>query len=248
MNENNSPLTRVTKENRGEQHSTTMILGPIGSGKTRSLATLTPYGRTVIIDVDRQAGKLFDCKETISDNLEIIDVNPPIKPNGDPDWIATYQAVEKFLVETSQSKDPPFAIVIDTLTTLNEICLNYVRSIGNVDLGKTQLQHYNMGKEYLERLIRKFLVIRAVRVVNCHLIKEKDETTGRIVSRPNLPGQMADLLPCKFQNILFTEVSGTREKKQWSFITVPDDQVIARVSREMKPMIPQDFGIVLGKK
>lgn len=244
----NSPLTKVTPQNRGDQHPTIMVLGSIGSGKTYGLRTLTPYGKVVILDIDRQASKLFDCKETVIENLEVIDVNPPAKANGDPDWLETFKAIENFLVELSQAKEPPFAVCIDTLTTLNEICLNYVRSIENVDLGKTQLQHYNMGKEYLERLLRKFLIIRAIRVVNCHLIKEKDDVSGRIVSRPNLPGQMADLLPGKFQNILFSEVSGSRDAKKWSFVTVPDDQTIARVSRSMKPVIPQDFGIILGKK
>jgi len=244
-------IKRMTHESPLRDDDTILVQGNMGSGKTIAIGTLTPFGMVEVIDCDGQARKLRTLPESfgvVQENLVIWDVCKQQTPQGETDWVQAYKDVDVLMLDLCRREEPPFAVVLDTTTTLKEICLNYVRVTNSTPLGKTELQHYNYSKEHLERFLRRFMMIRSVRVVNCHLATEKDEVTGKIYSAPDVPGQLARDLPTKFSNVLIAEAFGSKEARKWQFITTGDDRTGARTSRILKSLIPPDFGIVLGKK
>ena len=244
-------ITPLTSTSPRVVDDSILTQGNMGSGKTVALATLTPWGKVEVVDCDGQAQKLFDLPPSfglVKENLTVWSCRKEVSAQNEVDWIASYKDVDALLLDLCRRKEPPFAVVLDTTTTLKEICLNYVRVTQNAPLGKTELQHYNYSKEHLERFIRRFMMIRSVRVVNCHLATDKDDVTGKIYSAPDVPGQLARDLPTKFSNVLIAEATGAKDQRKWAFLTTGDDRTGARTARILPSVIAPDYGIVLGKK
>ena len=243
MNEKIKAIQRIVGRDPDQtiQPSSILTVGEVGHGKTWSLRTLLPYGRVVILDLDRQARKLAD--DIQAENLDIYDFSVQ-----DSDFTSAYQELDDLTLALTR-EDPPFAIVLESGTSLRELCVNHVLQMTGHAVGTpTSLPHYDWAKQWMQKILYKFMAMRCVRIINCHIEWIKNDVTGMVATQPNLPGKMAQALPGKCRNVLLAEASGPRTDKKWNFITIPDDKLGARTERILPPIIPQDYGIILGLK
>lgn len=238
------PIDMSSADTQGPQALRALVYGETGSGKTFSLLTLPESMQPVLyLDFDGNSealkgqfkpGQFF--VEPIED-FKIMGKNR--KANG-------YNQAKQTLIDLQAGKFDfePKTIVIDSVTRLYEMIMDHGLEKGaRGEEAPPQLQDYGIAARLM------VLFLRVCIATNCNLIflaHEKayaNEVTGIEKGVPALTGQLGDIVPRYFQEILHAKAQGSGDKRKWSWDTVPMGKFVGRTTRGLASNVEQDWGL-----
>lgn len=283
-------------------YSSFLIIGPYKTGKTQSTATLhklktRPWvqgKKLYYYDFDEGCQPVIRVakRENWADELKIfryprvggekIGENENVKRSSEPfkdfltDINRLYDQLEPSGTRWKESfvADAPYAIVVDSLTAIQDDILSFTLGLRHKELGNAAVDG---RQEYGMQMGKIVETIRSVRALPCFVVWLAHEqtkmgtvkmpsappgasqqtktdlaprTTGLIYKLPVVTGQLANQIGGEFGAVLFTTVNPiTSTQADYMWITRPDGGEIRGAGTRLKEGLPQqvkqDFNLVV---
>ena len=117
----------------------------------------------------------------------------------------------------------PKAIAIDSLTTLGNICMNYVLSESG-SKGPPQIQHWGAQTQHLEVVMDRLSAWPIMFICTAHIQRDENKITeGGREYLPLTTGKFAGKVGIYFDDVWYTKAGkGTDGKRQFTIITESD--------------------------
>lgn len=152
--------------------------------------------------------------------------------------LAQVEALISKLAENPPQLDKFHTVVVDTFTTLQERDLRDL-AIRAAQLDSSRNPNVNIGSDYqqnnnhMRSIARKLADLERNVVIICHVKEEKDDSTGRMLWRPNLTPKLASAMAGMFDMVGFMTVQPVitdegKEKLERRLQVHPTNQVIAK--------------------
>ncbi len=188
-------------------NSSFLIIGDSGTGKTRLAGT---FPKPYFFDMDKGMASLrgMDIEyDTFKDS------SPKGTPMPDRGIYPYGTAWQKFMDKANEIGEQidkgtcPFeTLVVDSVTTLTQICMNYVLKQKNKVGGPPEIQHYGMQMELLKTVFDQLTSWPLIKVVVSHVQRTENQVTEQEQMLPLVTGKLAGLLPVYFDEVYFTDV------------------------------------------
>lgn len=188
-----------------------VIYGNAGCGKSRFAATF-PY-KCGVIDTDNGA------LAYVNSPHDIVTIRPDSKePNTTPIAYTYIQAaITHFL------SDPQYhGIILDSITTISDACMNHVISINKHYPGIPTLPERNAALETMKSMLSRIQSSNKHFILIAHERMDKDEMTGRIWCRPAVAGQYSASMPVYFDEVYHGNPRRTSHGIEYKFDTAQD--------------------------
>lgn len=133
------------------------------------------------------------------------------------------QAWPAFILRINQLGDKieqnPRPIGFDSLTTMSDICMNYVlREAGSP--GKApQIQHWGAQIELMKAVMDQISAWPTIFVATAHIQRNTNDVTQVIEQLPLLTGKLAGKIGIYFDEVWYTQVSGSGSDKKFTLKT-----------------------------
>tara|TARA_R110000787_G_scaffold47246_1_gene114452 strand:+ start:52 stop:663 length:612 start_codon:yes stop_codon:yes gene_type:complete len=160
-------------------------------------------------------------------------------PNG-------YEQAKKVITDLHEGKldFKPKTLIIDSVTRLYEAIMDHgLNASSRGEEAPPQLQDYGIASRLM------VLFLRVCIQTNCNIIflaHEKayaNEVTGIEKGVPALTGQLGDIVPRYFQEILHAKAKGAGDKREWKWDTGPMGKFVGRTTRGLDTTVEQDWSI-----
>ena len=240
-----------------------LLLGETGAGKTGALGTLAAAGyRLFIADFDNGLDILRDPKvldpkfqdkvffKTFYDKTQILGGNIVPSATGYTDF---GKAMGKWLEGTEDlggiyTWGPKDVFVIDSLTFLGNMIMNYVLQLAGRSGQKPQLQDFGTAVDTQEAIIETLYnpAVKCNVVVTAHIQRQEDQSAGNIVK--GFPSAIGKKLPPKigryFNSMVQIKKSGMGGAVKREMHTVATHDIDLKVSKPsiVPAVMPPDLG------
>lgn len=202
-----------TKDRKPNPTPSILLVGDGGTGKTRFLGTCpNPF----IYDFDNGLASLRgqDVEyATFKDAPYGVKVGSAQKAEGIYPWGEAWPAFIKHLndnvahqVDTGKTQFGTYGL--DSLTTLANICMNFVLK-GNNKIGTAapEVQHWGQQLRLLETVMDQLTALPVPLIVTAHIRRDNNLVSGETVEMlPMVGGQLSGKIGVYFDEVYFTEV------------------------------------------
>lgn len=213
-------------------------IAPVGDAiKYRKMLLYGPFG----------VGKTVFCATAPRPLIVAVEPTGPLSLLNHPDLEANskiFQFRSVFQLETLLDKILELPVdrvhelfgetfVIDSFSELQKWDLDdIVTKAAAVDASRNKFlptgPDYNINTEHLRQLAGKLERIPMHVIVTCHVKEEKDDSTGRLLVRPNLTPKLAGSLAGKFDVVAYMAVNGQGDTAVRSLQCHPTNTVTAK--------------------
>jgi len=238
-----SPIDTASDE-AAQQPLRAMIYGETGSGKTFSLRTLPEdFFPVLMLDFDRNSEALNGAFPPGAFFIEPIEdfklLGSKRKPTG------YKQAKDVITAVVNESLDfAPRTIIIDSVTRLYESIMDHgLDSSSRGEDAPPQLQDYGTAARLMVLFLRVCIQTGCNLIFLAHEKAYANEVTGIEKGVPALTGQLGDIVPRYFQEILHAKATGSGDKRKWMWDTAPMGKFVARTTRGLPAQVEPDFKV-----
>lgn len=247
------------------------VMGPGKSGKTRALSTLLPYGPMALFDWDNGCDPLIRVAKEMGFKDDYVTVYRYLPQGGDKigpgprrPTLQGCQMFEDFMSDVNRyydNLDPrtnkwkeglpqsqtPFSMIVDSMSPYQDAVLDFVLQKVGHELGASGTHggaDYDLQMKKIVETIECFKGLPVVSVFNFHEQSKTDAVSGQLSVEPLVTGKLSGKISTMFGVVVYT-----RPGRQW--LTEPQGFVRTAGSRfvdNLPPLIPQDFGYLLGLK
>lgn len=201
-------------------HPKILIVGDAGTGKTRFMGSIPD-----VFVFDHDAGMASNRDRSVE--YETIKDAPyksrvTSKERGVHPWGTGWPHFIKRLNEIGDDIDQgkgPAAIGVDSLTTLSDICMNYVLKGDSKEAGKIQIQHWGAQIQLMQMVMDQLTAWPVTIVMSAHIQRNTNNVTEVVEMLPLLTGKLAGKVPIYFDEVWYAQVSGSGDKKSFTLQT-----------------------------
>lgn len=118
-----------------------------------------------------------------------------------------------------KSKDRIMAIGFDSLTTLSNICMNYVLKEDGHAGQQPKIQHWGNQIALMETVMDQLTAWPIIKVVTAHIQRNTNQVTEVVEMLPLVTGKLAGRVGIYFDEVWFTHVQGRGKDKKFSLQT-----------------------------
>jgi len=114
-------------------------------------------------------------------------------------------------------------IVLDSLTTMMKEAMNMALQKKPLppDSPPVWNVHYPLVKVYVDRILDRMRRLNQNLVVIGHIEYQRNDITGEIIASPSITGNLKTYIPAIFDEVYFSDVIQTRDKKEYVLLTSP---------------------------
>lgn len=228
-------------------HLDCLVYGYSGTGKTE----LAGGFETPILFLDSDGGILtVKTSPRISDNKKAEIYQVPISDKSpDPHYKKPvgFLTVKAVLQEVSEKGEfsgiTPTTIVVDSLTTLSEMCMTYVLDQnGKPKTAQPTLPDYQRQMKELLDIVHYGVACPCHFICIAHQQFTKDENTGRLWCLPLVTGKLAYNVTAYFDEVYYAQSKEVGGKFKYTLLTKPNGLVVAKSRLDLPTEIPTSFG------
>lgn len=222
-------------------------IGPPGTGKTESLATIEGFCRATkkkcaIIDVDGKARDSLKLNQLFKEGLfERFDPGSRLVPGTFSDRIKKLSSVPSqppmgftgyaaIVDELEETHNVFCAAVLDTTTTLEDHMKRFI-SFTNRKATFEFAEWNNLLQAYKELFTFFYSLPIPLKIINMHSMYNRDEFTGRVDLLPKITGSFKDEAGLHFSEFYFCFARQGADKSkppEYLWRVTPDDRFNAR--------------------
>lgn len=194
-----------------------LIFGDTGVGKTLfagSASLVEAMSPVLFIDVEggtkTLAGAGFE-------SIDLLHIKDEIDPKTGKLVRSAWDAL-RAVYEELRKGVPYKTIVIDSLTETYAVALKHQLTVANAREGREDPEIAQL-RDYFKVGVQIKTFVRAMRDLNCHVVftcldqEVKDDRTGTMKVRPNLPGKLVGEIPAFLDEVFYLKVEQVREKQ-----------------------------------
>lgn len=198
-----------TKDNKPDiYNSSFFLIGDSGSEKTRMSAS---FPDAYMFDFDKGTASLSD-RAIEYDTFK--DAGKGAKPMPDHGVYAFGDAYPRFLDRTNEigvlidKGTCPFkSLILDSATTLSNICMNYVlKADGKPQGTQPQIQHWGRQTALLETVFDQLTAWPLIKIVTAHVQRTENDLLKTVEMLPLLTGKFAAKSAIYFDEVYYLEI------------------------------------------
>jgi phage nucleotide-binding protein len=214
-------MARISDVDEMSSYRNLLLYGNPGTGKTVFCATAP--GKVLLLAVEA-AG--------------------PLSLRNHPEYAKNTRVMEfksvrqlELLLDKMEEKPEVFAeyetLVIDSFSELQQNDLDdIVKKAAASDASRNKFlptgPDYNINTEHMRMIGTKLERLNKNIILTCHVKEEKDESTGRLLIRPNLTPKLARTMAGKFDVVAYLNINGTGDEAVRSLQVHPAGNVTAK--------------------
>lgn len=219
-----------------------LLMGPPKSGKS-CLAGRFPKPYFVDIDGNLNSVKLFQERSGIKTGFKYDILTHDSSGNPVP-LEKRYDLMIQYITEAIKSPDIE-TVVVDSLTTLVDVMLSHIMRMQ----GRSQLaiQDWGTFQQMMTKLVYTLRGTGKYIIFTAHEESVKDETTGIVVTKLAMPGQLQNKLGAYFSDIWHTEIDQRGNEYKYVIRTVPTPRIALGNSLGLPPVWEFKWSDIEGK-
>ena len=219
----------------------TLIYGKSGDGKT---IFASGYPKPLmLLDTDMGILSVKSASHVEhKDQIYPIPVKDLVEGQAAPQGYDTVEAIMQDLVSKGAYEGlTPKTLVIDSVTTLSQMCMNKTQYL-NGHLGQQPtLPDYGGQRRLLEKIIKFGVAIKMHFMAICHQDFYKDENTGRLWLTPMVVGKLRQELPLYFDEVYHCAPTQLKDGTEYKMETEASGIVTAKSRLGLKGVVRQDW-------
>lgn len=148
-------------------------------------------------------------------------------------WPAFLKKINEIGEKMEKGTSPYSTISLDSLTTLSDICMNYVL-VSDGHQGSPQIQHWGSQIQLLQAVMDQFSSWEVIKVVTAHIQRNTNEVNQQIEMLPLVTGKLAGKVGIYFDEVYYCGAKADDRaefKRKWSVTTAPTGMYKAAKSR-----------------
>lgn len=210
-----------TKDLSLEPHPSILVVGDSGTHKTHFVAGVPDifvYDFDKGMAVARGRDVEFQTFKDAPKGSKVYNPDIGIYPWGKA-WPQFIKHLNDLGAEVESPESPYRAIGLDSLTTLSNICMNYVlKSDGHLG-DSPHIQHWGAQIQLMEMVMDQLSAWPVTIVMTAHVQRNTNQVTEVIEHLPLLTGKLAGKVGIYFDEVWYTQVKGRGDKKQFTLQT-----------------------------
>jgi hypothetical protein len=212
-----------------------LVFGLSGTGKTEFAASWSLAGPVLFLDSDNGILSVATSPRLTSTQRDLIFQVPITDKSQDSHYKKPvgFLSVKTILEQVSTNGEfagiVPKTIVIDSLTTLSEMCMAYVLTNNSKSANaQPTLPDYGTQMRELLNIVHLGVGSRANFICIAHQQFTKDELSGRIWCVPLVTGKLSQNLPAYFDEVYYARVRQSGNSHKYTLLTKPDGMIVAK--------------------
>lgn len=214
-----------------------LLVGDSGTGKTSFIGTCPdPY----IFDFDKGVASLRGSKNVEYDMFKdaprgskVYNPENGIYPFGKA-WPAFINRLNEIGMMMDKRECPYKTLALDSITTLSDICMNYVLS-SDGHTGNPQIQHWGSQIQLLQSVMDQLTSWEIIRIVTAHIQRNTNDVTQVVEQLPLVTGKLAGKLAIYFDEVYFMNVVVGKDGRQYRLTTQSGGMIKSARSRFKVP-------------
>lgn len=130
----------------------------------------------------------------------------------------------------------PRPLAFDSLTTLSDICMNYVLKEAGTPGKAPQIQHWGAQIELMKTVLDQITAWPVLFVATAHIQRNTNEVTQVIEQLPLLTGKLAGKAGLYFDEVWYTQVVGKGAERKFALQTESEGMVKQAKTRHGVPV------------
>lgn len=209
-------MARISPVAAAPKRRKVLVYGEPGTGKTVFAATApTP----LVIDVERGTTSLLNHEDLSSTAVM---------------EFRSVAQLELLIQKLGEGALPQYeTIVIDSFSELQKRDLDDILAAASkTDASRNKFlptgPDYNINTEHMRRIASSLRDLDRNVIVTCHVKEEKDDSTGRLLVRPNLTPKLAGTMAGIFDVVGYMSMNGTGDDAKRTLQVHPTNKVTAK--------------------
>lgn len=148
-------------------------------------------------------------------------------------WPAFLKKINEIGEQMEKGTSPFQTISLDSLTTLSDICMNYVL-VSDGHTGSPQIQHWGSQIQLLQAVMDQFSSWEVIKIVTAHIQRNTNEVNQQIEMLPLVTGKLAGKVGIYFDEVYYCNAVKDDKadfKRKWTVTTAPTGMMKAAKSR-----------------
>lgn len=199
-----------------------LLVGDSGTKKTRFIGTCP---KPFVFDFDKGMASLRDNPDveyaTFKDaphQSKVVNPEKGIYKYGDA-WPAFIKKLNEIGELMEKGTNPYETLGFDSVTTLSNICMNYVLRSDGKSGQAPQIQHWGQQMALLETVMDQLTSWDILKVVTAHIQRNTNDVTQVVEMLPLVTGKLAGKIGIYFDEVYFTEVKKSQQGRVFSLTT-----------------------------
>lgn len=212
-------MARIAPAGKANPYLKVLLYGDPGTGKTVFAASApTP----LIVDVERGSTSIINHPE-LADNAKVLQFKS----------VRQLELLIQKMSEGSNVLDNFETLVVDSFSELQKKDLDSILAkAAGLDASRDRFlptgPDYNINTEHMRQIASSLRDLDKHIIVTCHVKEEKDDTTGRLLVRPNLTPKLAGTLAGMFDIVGYMSVQTHNNQTSRSLQVHPTLSVTAK--------------------
>lgn len=209
-------MARIAPVHAAPKRRKVLIYGDPGTGKTVFCGSAPS---PLLVDVERGASSLSNHDEYA--NVAVMEFR-------------SIAQLELLISKLAEGALPQYeTIVIDSFSELQKRDLDDILiKASRTDASRNQFlptgPDYNINTEHMRRIASNLRDLDRNVIVTCHVKEEKDDSTGRLLVRPNLTPKLAGTMAGIFDVVGYMSVVGTGDSVTRTLQVHPTNKITAK--------------------
>lgn len=209
-------MARISPVGESNKYRKVLIYGDPGTGKTVFTASAPS---PLIVDVERGTSSITNHPEL--SNAAVLEFR-------------SVAQLELLIAKLGEGALPEYqTIVIDSFSELQKRDLDDILgAAAKSDASRNKYlptgPDYNVNTEHMRRVAASLRDLNRHVIVTCHVKEEKDDSTGRLLVRPNLTPKLAGTLAGMFDVVGYMSITGQGESAVRTLQVHPTVKVTAK--------------------
>lgn len=145
-------------------------------------------------------------------------------------WPAFIKRLNEIGGQMDEGTCPYETLVLDSLTTLSNIAMNYVMASDN-HTGNPQIQHWGSQMQLMEKVLDQFSSWPIIKVVTAHIQRNTNDITQVIEMLPLLTGKLAGKAALYFDDVYFTNPPKTDKSGKKIFTLTTESSAMMKQAK-----------------
>lgn len=210
-------MARIAPVTEAPTYRKVMVYGPPGTGKT-TLAATAP--KPLLVDIERGTMSLLNDKTLLG--VDVLE----------------FKSVKQLELLIQKLAEGAFGnkyetLIIDSFSELQKRDLDdTLQAASRIDASRNKFlptgPDYNMNTEHMRQIASGLRDLPMNVVVTSHVKEEKDDSTGRLLVRPNLTPKLSGTMTGIFDIVGYLTITGSGDSAVRSLQVHPTDKITAK--------------------